>query len=79
MTDDQRDCGPVDWRVEIEPEPTAEEMAAILEVIRLLHDKADEGKDQGAQFESSWTRTARREGLRPLQWMLPVGGWGGHF
>lgn len=67
MSDFPEQFDELGMRINVDPEPTPEEMVAILEVVRrILAD--DEPRPAGGENESRWALAARREGLRPPHW-----------
>lgn len=53
-------------RLEIEPEPSDEELVAIMQVLRELQEADSAAAETGPA--SNWERIARREALRPAEW-----------
>lgn len=62
-------------RLEIDPEPTPEELVAILEVVRSLGETTDPSDRGPVEHLSNWTEIARREALRPAEWPPQRGEW----
>lgn len=62
-------------QVEIEPEPSPEELVAILEVVRSLAEPGDDDQRSDLEHGSRWGAIARREALRTNDWPAQRAEW----
>ena len=60
-------------RLSVSPDPTDDELLAILQALRMLESKHDEQSESIARSE--WQEIARHEGLRVRNWPAQVRGW----
>jgi hypothetical protein len=74
MTDADRQDSGFGARIVVDPEPSPDEMLAILEVLRSLRDP-DDGERHAGPADSRWTRTARLERLRSGTWPPQMAAW----
>ena len=63
-----------DIRLTVTPEPTDEELLAILQALRSLEPDEVEPEEHG-QTRSSWQEISRQEGLRARNWPAQVRSW----
>lgn len=61
-------------RLKVTPEPTGEELLAILEALRSLEPDTSEPEEYG-QTRSAWQEISRQEGLRARNWPAQVRSW----
>jgi hypothetical protein len=68
--------GEMELRIDVDPEPTAAEMAAIVAAIRTLSlsaKLAEPRLESRTHGRDRWAQAGRREVLRPLEWERPHG------
>ena len=69
-----------EWRprLEIDPDPSDEELVAILAAVRgILEADGRPAVVPALPDRENWRRAARREGLRPGDWPYQLRGWAG--